>query len=181
MSTNSPSIISLRVAEEKLGILDKLINKFARQHNKKEYLLLNTFYLTNPLNESNEDLKIRIDEAKGILKIIKGIIYKIIKKYKEASNKIEKIKKEQGNETSKQEIIKEGIEFEQTFNSYISNISFQFNQLNTKIKIIKAFIKHADAFSKKTNNRMRMSNQTSIRTSNQTSIRTSNHPPCVVS
>jgi hypothetical protein len=174
MSTNSPSINSLiRVAEEKLGILDKLINKFARQHNKKEYLLLNTLYLTNPLNESNEELTFRINEANGILSIIKGIIDNIIKKYKEASNKIEKIKKEQGNEKSKQEIIKKGIEFEQTFNSYILSISFQFNQLNTKINSIKAFIKHEDAFSKKTSNRMRMSNQTSFRMTN--------HPPCVVS
>ena len=152
--------------KKKLGVLDKLINKFARQHNKKEYLLLNTLYLTNPSNESNEELTFRINEANGILKIIKGIIDNIIKKYKEASNKIEKIKKEQGNETSKQEIIKKGIEFEQTFNSYILSISFQFNQLNTKIKIIKAFIKHEDAFSKKTSNRMRMSNQTSIRMTN---------------
>jgi len=173
MSTNSPSIISLiRVAEGKLERLDKLINKFIRQHNNKLYLLLNTLYLTNPLNESNEDLTFRINEAKDILKVIEGKIYKIDKKYKEASNIIEKIK-EQGNKTSKQEIITKGIEFEQTFNSYISDISFQFNQLNTKIKSIKAFIKHADAFSKKTSNRMR--------TSNQTSIRTSNHPPCVVS
>jgi len=173
MSTNSPSIISLiRVAEGKLGRLDKLINNFAKQHNNKLKLLLNTFYLTNPLNESNEDLRFRIDEAKGILKVIEGKIDIINAKYKDVKNKIEKIK-EQGNETSKQEIITKGIEFEQTFNSYISDISFQFNQLNTKIKSIKAFIKHADAFSKKTSNRMR--------TSNQTSIRTSNHPPCVVS